>query len=103
MSAISVADVPAQSRYVIEADGAEVGFVTYELDGDRIALMHAEVKYSKRNQGLASRLIEFALDDARSQGLSVLPYCPFVRSYVAEHADEYLDLVPANARRRFGL
>jgi predicted GNAT family acetyltransferase len=103
MPAISVSDVPAQERYVIEADDAEVGFVTYRLDGGVIALMHAEVDYSKRDQGLASRLIEFALDDARSRGLAVLPFCPFVRSYIADHAADYLDLVPADARGRFGL
>jgi uncharacterized protein len=103
MSAISVSDVPAEGRYVIEAGGGEVGFVSYQFDGGRIALMHAEVDYSKRNQGFASRLIEFALDDARARGLPVLPFCPFVRSFIADHAAEYLDLVPADARGRFGL
>ena len=34
--------------------------------------------------------------------LQVLPYCPFVRSWIAGHR-EYADLVPADRRSQFGL
>jgi len=32
----------------------------------------------------------------------VLPYCSFVRRWIAEHP-EYADLVPERERKRFGL
>jgi predicted GNAT family acetyltransferase len=32
----------------------------------------------------------------------VLPYCPFVNSWIASHP-EYADLVPAGRREQFGL
>jgi hypothetical protein len=32
----------------------------------------------------------------------VLPYCPFVLSWITEHS-EYADLVPAGRREQFGL
>jgi hypothetical protein len=32
----------------------------------------------------------------------VLPFCPFIRRYIAEHGD-YLDLVPKSERERFAL
>jgi hypothetical protein len=32
----------------------------------------------------------------------VLPYCPFVKSYIQKHP-EYLDLVPAERRASFDL
>jgi predicted GNAT family acetyltransferase len=38
----------------------------------------------------------------RRRGLRVLPFCPFVRSYIARHS-EYLDLVPEKQRAAFGL
>ncbi|MEV1200449.1 N-acetyltransferase, partial [Microbispora rosea] len=41
-----------------------------------------------------------ALDAARDAGLSVLPFCPFVKRYIERHPD-YLDLVPADQRARF--
>ena len=33
----------------------------------------------------------------------MLPFCPFVNSYIAEHRDEYLDLVPESHREEFDL
>jgi hypothetical protein len=32
----------------------------------------------------------------------VLPFCPFVKSYIERHG-ELLELVPADQRERFGL
>jgi predicted GNAT family acetyltransferase len=51
---------------------------------------------------LASKLVRTALSEARSDGLAVLPFCPFVRGYIAGHS-EYLDLVPEDTRARFEL
>jgi hypothetical protein len=31
-----------------------------------------------------------------------MPYCPFVRKFIAKH-DEYVALVPAEHREKFGL
>jgi uncharacterized protein len=39
----------------------------------------------------------------RRQGIAVLPFCPFVRGYIAKHPDEYLELVPAAQRHHFDL
>ena len=33
----------------------------------------------------------------------MLPFCPFVRSYIDKHRDDYLDLVPAADRDKFKL
>lgn len=48
-------------------------------------------------QGLGGALIRYALDDARQKGLAVIPYCPFVREFIAKHED-YLDLVSEDRR-----
>jgi uncharacterized protein len=102
MPEVAIADVPEQARYVLELDGAPAGLIDYRLAGGRISLMHAEVDPPMRERGLASEMVGFALDDARARGLEVLPYCPFVRGYIAAH-DQYLDLVPEHERARFGL
>jgi predicted GNAT family acetyltransferase len=41
------------------------------------------------------------LGDARRPGLAVLPYCPFVRSWLARHPD-LVALVPPDRRAAFG-
>jgi predicted GNAT family acetyltransferase len=49
-----------------------------------------------------SRLVGFALDTTRAEGLSVDPYCPYVRDFIAKR-HEYLDLVPPERRAKFQL
>ncbi|MGD0881057.1 MAG: GNAT family N-acetyltransferase [Acidimicrobiales bacterium] len=99
---IAVHDVPDRRRYEIEEDGDVVGFVTYRIHRGIIDFIHTEVDPSHTGRGLAGTLISHALDDARRRELGVLPHCPFVRSYIDAHAEEYLDLVPVDRRAEFG-
>jgi len=99
----SVVERPDTSRYEIHVDGdGTAGFVTYRRDGDEIALLHTEIDPAYEGKGLGSVLARRVLDAARQQGLAVLPYCPFIRGWIARHPD-YAELVPAGQRARFGL
>jgi predicted GNAT family acetyltransferase len=89
-------------RFEISVDGAEAGFVEYHDHGDVRAFTHTEIDSAFEGRGLASQLIRHVLDDARANGFEVLPFCPFVRSYIAKH-DEYVDLVPVDRRAEFDL
>ncbi|WP_327047234.1 MULTISPECIES: GNAT family N-acetyltransferase [unclassified Microbispora] len=97
-----VADNPEARRFEITADGVLAGFAAYGLDGQAISFTHTEIDSAFEGRGLGSTLVRAALDAARDAGLSVLPYCPFVRRYIARHR-EYVDLVPADRRARFSL
>jgi len=98
----AVSDNRARHRYEITADGEVAGFTVYELRPDVIAFMHTEVGEQFEGRGIGSTLIRCTLDDVRTRGLSVLPYCPFVRSWLERHED-YVDLVPEAQRAEFGL
>jgi uncharacterized protein len=89
-------------RYVISFDGEPAGFILYRDSGGELELVHTEIDDRFEGHGLGGRLVSATLDDARSRGLVVLPFCPFVRGYIARHA-EYLDLVPETRRAEFGL
>jgi predicted GNAT family acetyltransferase len=99
---VVVADNPEQQRYEVTADGALAGFAQYRARPGLIAFIHTEIDDAFEGRGLGGRLVSFALDDARRQGLEVLPFCPFVNAYIERHP-EYVDLVPEAQRQKFGL
>jgi MFS family permease len=68
----------------------------------RAAMVQAVTPDEFRGHGLGSRLVQASLDEARARNLVVLPYCPFVNSWIGSHR-EYADLVPAGRREQFGL
>jgi predicted GNAT family acetyltransferase len=102
VSTIAVSDAAERERYEVRVDGELAGFATYKARPDQIAFKHTEVDDRFEGQGLAGRLIAFALDDARGRGLAVLPFCPFVKGYIQRHR-EYAGLVPEGRRGEFGL
>lgn len=99
---IEVSDDRDAERYVIAVGGEPAGFTQYRDRGRAIAFIHTEIDDRFEGHGLGGRLISAALDDVRSRGLAVLPFCPFVKGYIQRHP-EYLDLVPATQRSQFGL
>jgi predicted GNAT family acetyltransferase len=99
---LRVADNPDEDRYEVFADGELAGFMTYRRAPGRISLLHTEVDDAFEGHGVGSTLVTAVLDEARAAGAEVLPFCPFVKGYIAKHA-EYLDLVPEDEREGFGL
>jgi len=74
-------------RFEVTQDG-KTAFLTYHRNGKRLALIHTEVPEALEGHGLASLLAKTALQYARDEDLTVVPICPFVRSYIERHPDE---------------
>lgn len=102
MTVVEVHDHPEEERYEAAVDGALAGFSEYRQRPGLIAFVHTEVDDAFEHHGVGSILIHDALEDARARGLDVLPFCPFVNSYIHQHR-EYVDLVPESLREAFGL
>jgi predicted GNAT family acetyltransferase len=77
-------------RFELEADGA-AAVAYYELTDGVMNFSSTQVPASLRNRGIASRLIEGALDLARADGLKVTATCSFVRDFL-ERRTEYADM-----------
>jgi predicted GNAT family acetyltransferase len=99
---VTVRDAPTRHRFEILVDGQVAGFTRYRQEGGAVALVHTEVDPAYEGQGLGSQLVSETLAQLRERGVGVLPYCPFVRSYLGRHP-ELQDLVPAEDRERFDL
>jgi predicted GNAT family acetyltransferase len=74
-AAVHVVDVPDRSRFEIRVDGEVAGFTEYRRRPGLIAFIHTLTDPRFEGQGLASDLVRTALSEARSHGLSVLPFC----------------------------
>lgn len=99
---LKVADNPDKDRFEILADGELAGFVQYHMRDGEIAFTHTQTEDGFRGHGIGGRLVQASLDAARERHLAILPYCPFVKGWIAGHR-EYADLVPAGRRAQFGL
>ncbi|MEO8973524.1 MAG: GNAT family N-acetyltransferase [Ktedonobacteraceae bacterium] len=73
--------------------------LTYERQGNRIIFLHTGVPVALAGHGIASKLASFALEEARSQKLTVIPVCPFVADYIQHHQEYLLLLTPSEQTR----
>lgn len=87
MTDIAVLDETDASRFAVHLDGATAELV-YRFDGDRLVLIHTGVPDELGGQGLGGRLVAAAVDRAAAEGLTVVPRCPFARSWLERHPDD---------------
>jgi predicted GNAT family acetyltransferase len=99
---IELRDNTVEDKFELYVDGTPAGMLTYTVDNGLYALHHEEIDEHFQGRGMGSQLVSHALEQIRASGSQVLPYCPFVQSYLQSHP-EYLDLVPATRRREFEL
>jgi predicted GNAT family acetyltransferase len=97
-----VVDNPEAGRFEVLVDGAAAGFAEYRRTTSAVAFTHTVIDPAYEGRGLGSALARGALDATREAGSPVLPFCPFIRSYIQRHPD-YLDLVPVERRAEFAL
>ena len=98
----SVVDVPERGRFEIRLGDRVVGLASYHVDGGTMTLPHTEIDPSMGGRGLGTALVAGVLAAARERGVTVLPYCSFVRHYIQQHPEE-MDLVAEDDRPHFGL
>lgn len=93
MSRISVASNPEKARYELRDGEVVPGFAEYKLpDDEHVDFVHTEVSSEYAGQGLAGKLIEFALADVRAQSKRIVPHCPFVAAWLRKHPGLYDDI-----------
>lgn len=91
MTAASVRDNKAQSRFELDVEGG-LAFANYRLTPSSVIITHTETPPALRGRGIASQLVQGALELIRADGLKVVADCGFVVDYLHKHP-EYADLI----------
>ena len=86
-----VRDNKAQNRFELDVEGA-MAFANYRLAPSTVIITHTETPRALRGRGVASELVQGALELIRADGLKVIPQCPFVKAFIDKNPD-YQDLL----------
>ena len=89
MTTITKEDDGRHGRYVARIDGIDAeGEITFTHRGPGIiSADHTGVPEAMAGKGVAKALLEFMLDDARSNHFRIIPICPYVRGQYARHPE----------------
>lgn len=80
-------DGPSKGRYRIIVDGVEAE-MTYSRAGKGLLIIdHTEVPAALRGRKVGERLVRQAVEDARREGVSIMPLCPFAKAQIDRHPE----------------
>jgi predicted GNAT family acetyltransferase len=86
-----IRDNQQEHRFEVVIDG-HLGAAYYAREKGVITFTHTDVAPELGGRGIGTMLARFALDQARAEGLKVVPLCPFIAAFIKRHP-EYQELV----------
>jgi predicted GNAT family acetyltransferase len=79
-------DNAAAGRFEMDQSGLTV-FADYRRIGDQLYIDHVEAPPALRGSGAASRLMEAVAQQARSEGLRIIPICSYAAAWLARRGE----------------
>lgn len=88
-------DSDTKARYVAIVTGVDgEGELTLSKVSETTVIAdHTATPDSMRGMGVAKALVERLIEDARAAGQTIIPLCPFVKSYAQRHPDAVADVI----------
>jgi predicted GNAT family acetyltransferase len=83
---IEVRHNAAASRFEATVDG-RLCYAAYDREDDVLRINHTSVPAPVEGRGIATAIVEYALDYARANGLKVEPWCSYVRAHMRRHPE----------------
>ncbi|MBF9029195.1 N-acetyltransferase [Rhodobacterales bacterium HKCCE3408] len=77
----------SKGRYVLRENGAEAELTYSILSPTMIIADHTGVPDEMRGSGAGLRLVKRLVADARAEGVTIVPLCPFVKSQYRRHPE----------------
>jgi uncharacterized protein len=82
----AVRDNAALQRFEMDVNGG-IAFANYRRAGGSVIITHTETPRALRGQGIASQLVEGALELIQAKGEKVVAGCRFVVDYLEKHPE----------------
>lgn len=80
-------DGASKGRYRLVVDGMEAE-MTYSRAGEGLIIIdHTEVPAGLRGRKVGERLVRQAIEDARRDGIAIIPLCPFAKAQIGRHPE----------------
>lgn len=80
-------DGASKGRYLLVVDGVEAE-MTYSRAGKALIIIdHTDVPAVLRGQKIGERLVRQAIEDARRDGVAIVPLCPFAKAQIDRHPE----------------
>jgi predicted GNAT family acetyltransferase len=80
-------DHGAKGRYRTVVDGHEAE-MTYSRAGEKLIIIdHTEVPAALRGRKVGERMVRQAVEDARRDGVKIIPLCPFAKAQIDRHPE----------------
>ncbi|MGZ4564033.1 MAG: GNAT family N-acetyltransferase, partial [Mycobacterium sp.] len=74
-------------RYTIAVEGKQVGVADFADRDDQRVFYHTEIDPAYGGRGLATILVEEALNEARSEGKRIVPVCSMIGTVLKKHPE----------------
>ena len=89
---VTVVFEEACQRSAAYKDGKLIGECEYCFAGGKWAITHTGVRPAYEGQGIARRLVEKVIEEARTRDVKILPLCPYAQK-VMLGKEEYKDVL----------
>ena len=71
----------AENRYELETAG-HLSVADYHLSGTTLSITHVGVPEALRGQGIAAKVMEGVVADAKERRLTIMPVCSYAAAYL---------------------
>ena len=80
-------DTDTKGRYVAVVDGHEAEMTFSKAGAKTIIIDHTGVPDALRGQGVGEALVRRGVEDARADGVRIIPLCPFAKAQIERHPE----------------
>ena len=87
---LEISHNPGENRFETWIEG-QLSKLDYMLNAETIIMTHVGVYPAHREQGVAGRLTQVALEYAKEKSLRVIPMCPYIATYIRRNP-QYVEL-----------